>query len=179
MQLIAIKTGNFRLWGLAMAIFALGTAPVLLAVGLGSSYIKEKKFKLLHTIIWTLIVFFGIFMITNGRRLLGWLISTPNNNQNIISTTWAYERIEVGHDGLNIVPEIITLIAGKNYELIITPSENGKWCMVNLLIPGLDGKINRIIKWQPIIYKFINIQKGSYSIVCWTMWMYQGKIIVQ
>jgi len=53
------------------------------------------------------------------------LTSTPNNNQNITSTT-GYERIEVGHDGLNIIPEVITLIAGKNYELVITPSDNGK-----------------------------------------------------
>ena len=143
-----------------------------------SWYIKEKKFKLLHTIIWTLIVFFGIFMIMNDRRLLGWLTSTPNNNQNITSTT-GYERIEVGHDGLNIIPEVITLIAGKNYELVITPSDNGKWCMVSLTIPGLDRTINRIIKGQLITYKFTNIQKGTYTIVCWTMGMYQWKIIVQ
>ena len=178
MQLIAINTGNFLEGWLAMAIFAIGTAPVLFAVWLWSSYIKEKKFKLLHTIIWTLIVFFGIFMIMNGRRLLGWLTSTPNNNQNITSTT-GYERIEVGHDGLNIIPEVITLIAGKNYELVITPSDNGKWCMVSLTIPGLDRTINRIIKGQPITYKFTNIQKGTYTIVCWTMGMYQWKIIVQ
>jgi len=178
MQLIAINTGNFLEGWLAMAIFAIGTAPVLFAVWLWSSYIKEKKFKLLHTIIWTLIVFFGIFMIMNGRRLLGWLTSTPNNNQNITSTT-GYERIEVGHDGLNIIPEVITLIAGKNYELVITPSDNGKWCMVSLTIPGLDRTINRIIKGQLITYKFTNIQKGTYTIVCWTMGMYQWKIIVQ
>jgi len=54
------------------------------------------------------------------------LTSTPNNNQNITSSTTGYERVEVGHDGLNTVPEIITLTAGKNYELVITPSENGK-----------------------------------------------------
>lgn len=179
MQLIAIKTGNFWLWGLAMAIFALWTAPVLFAVGLWSSYIKEKKFKLLHTIIWTLIVFFGIFMIMNGRRLLGWFTTGPNTNQNTTVTTWEYERREVGHDGFNTVPEIITLTAGKNYELVITPTDNGKWCMVSLIILGLDRSVNRIIKDQPITYKFTNIQKWTYNIVCWTMGMYQGKIIVQ
>lgn len=179
MQLIAIKTGNFWLWGLAMAIFALWTAPVLFAVGLWSSYIKEKKFKLLHTIIWTLIVFFGIFMIMNGRRLLGWLTTWPNTNQNITITTWEYERVEVGHDGFNTVPEVIILTAGNSYELVITPTDNGKWCMVSLVILGLDRSVNRIIKGQPITYKFTNIQKWTYNIVCWTMWMYQWKIVVQ
>lgn len=178
MQLIAIKTGNFRLWGLAMAIFALGTAPVLLAVGLGSSYIKEKKFKLLNTIIGTLIVFFWIFMIMNGRRLLGWIARFTNTTQTT-TFTGEYQRIEVWFDGLALVPEITTLNVGGNYELIITPTDNGKWCMVTQTIPGLDNKVHTIVKWQPIIYKFTNIQKGSYDVVCGTMGMYQWKIIVQ
>jgi hypothetical protein len=50
-------------------------------------------------------------MIMNGRRLLGGLTSTPNNNQNITSSTAEYERVEVGHNGLNTVPEVITLTA--------------------------------------------------------------------
>lgn len=178
MQLIAIKTGKFRLWGLAMAIFALGTAPVLFAVGLGSSYIKEKKFKLLHTIIWTLIVFFGIFMIMNGRRLLGWVARFTNTNQ-ITTFTGEYQRVEIWFDGLALVPETTTLTAGRNYELIVTPTDNGKWCMVTETIPGIDNNIYTIVKWQPIIYKIVNIKKGEYNVVCWTMWMYQGKIIVQ
>lgn len=184
MQLIAVNTSNFRQWWLAMAIFALWTAPVLFAVWLWSSYIKDlgsakgNKFKLLHTIIWTLIVFFGIFMITNGRRMFGWL-STFSNNVQSSNFTGQYERIEIWHDGLNLVPEIITLTAGKNYELIITPSNNGRWCMVNLTIPGLDRSINGIIKNQPIVYKFNNIKSWKYNVVCWTMWMYQWQIIVK
>jgi hypothetical protein len=51
--------------------------------------------------------------------------------------------------------------------------------MVTQTIPGLDNKVNTIIKGQPIIYKFTNIQKDSYNVVCGTMGMYQGKIIVQ
>lgn len=178
MQLIAIKTGNFRLWGLAMAIFALGTAPVLLAVGLGSSYIKEKKFKLLNTIIWTLIVFFGIFMVINGRRLLGWVTRFTNTTQTT-TFTGEYQRVEIWFDGLALVPGTVELQAGGNYELVVTPTENGKWCMVTQTIPGLDNKVYTIIKGQPIVYKFTNIKKGSYNVVCWTMGMYQGKIIVK
>lgn len=178
MQLIAIKTGSFGLWGLAMAIFALGTAPVLFAVWLWSSYIKEKKFKLLHTIIWTLIVFFGIFMIMNGRRMLWGASAFTNTNQNI-SFTGEYQRIEAWFDGLALVPGTINLTAGWNYELIVTPSENGKWCMVTQTIPGLDRKVHTIAKWQAITYKFTNIKAGTYNVVCWTMGMYQWKIVVQ
>lgn len=178
MQLIAIKTGSFWLWGLAMALFAIGTAPVLFAVGLWSSYIKEKKFKLLHTIIGTLIVFFGIFMIMNGRRMLGGVSTFTDTNQNI-SFTGEYQRVEAWFDGLALVPGIINLTAGGNYELVVTPTDNGKWCMVTQTIPGLDRKVNTIIKWQPILYKFTNIKAGTYNVICWTMWMYQWQIIVK
>ena len=178
MQLIAINTSSFRQGWLAMMVFAIGTAPVLFALWIWSSYIKEKKFKLLHTIIWTLIIFFGIFMIINGWRLIGWLSST-SNNQNINSITTEYEQVEIGHNGLNLVPEIITLTAGKNYELTITPNENGKWCMNSLVIPTLDRTVHQIIKNIPITYKIQNIKKGTYYVVCWTMGMYQWKIIAQ
>ena len=181
MQLIAINTGNFWQWWLAMSIFALWTAPVLLAVWLWSSYIKEKKFALMHTIIGTLIVFFGIFMITNGRRMLWWFSvftqNTQDTNQQLYDTD--YERRDVWYDGLRLVPEIITLTAGRNYELVVTPSDNGKWCMVTQTIPWLDRRVSTIIQWQPIIYNFTNIQAGTYYVVCWTMWMYQWQIVVQ
>ncbi|MCX6822539.1 MAG: sulfite exporter TauE/SafE family protein [candidate division SR1 bacterium] len=178
MQLIAINTGSFLRGGLAMAIFALGTVPVLFAVGLGSSYIKEKKFTLLHTIIGTLIVFFGIFMIMNGRRLLGGITGLSNTTQSA-TFTGEYQRIEAGFDGLALVPGTITLKAGGNYELVVTPTENGKGCMVTQTIPGLDSSVHTIVKGQPIIYKFVNIKKGTYNVICGTMGMYQGKIIVQ
>lgn len=178
MQLIAVHTGSFLQWGLTMAIFALWTMPVLFAIGLGSSYIKEKKFKLLQTIIGTLIVFFGIWMIINGWRLLWW-VSVFTGTQQTTAFTGTYERREVSHDGRKLVPEIISLTVGKSYELVITPSDNGKWCMVTLTIPELDRSVHTIIKGQPIIYKFTAMKAGTYNIVCATMWMEQWKILVQ
>lgn len=122
---------------------------------------------MLHAVIGTFIVFFGIFMIMNGRRLLGGLTTTTNTTNT--TYTGEYERIEVGHDGLHLVPEIITLTAGKNYELVITPSSNGRGCMVTLTMPGLDNSVNSIVKDKPIIYKFTAIKAGKYDVVCGTM----------
>ncbi|AHB41711.1 heavy metal transport/detoxification protein [candidate division SR1 bacterium RAAC1_SR1_1] len=177
MQLVAITSGNPLQGGLIMAIFALGTMPVLFALGLGSSYIKEKKFTLLHTIIGAIIIFFGIFMINNGRTLLGTAPQKPVQEE--FSSNIAYETIHIEHDGYQTIPEKILLQAGKNYELIITPNSNGRGCMVNMLIPKLDRTIRPIKKDLPIVYRFTNIQKGQYAIVCGTMGMYQGQILVQ
>lgn len=176
MQLVAISSWSFWQGGLIMAMFALGTMPVLFWLGLGSSYIKEKKFLLLETFIWTLIVFFGLFMISNSRQLLG-IQNTPSQRTSI--TTGNYKRIEVAHNGYQLIPETITLEAGKNYEVVITPNSDGKWCMINMVIPKLDTTVRPIKKDQPIIYHFTNIQKWTYTIVCWVMGMYQGQIVVK
>lgn len=177
MQLIAITSGNSLQGGLIMAIFALGTVPVLFGLWLGSSYIKEKKFTLLHTIIGAIIIFFGIFMINNGRTLLWTTGQKPVQEE--FSSNIPYETIQVEHDGYQTIPEKILLQAGKNYELIITPRSNGRGCMVNMIIPKLDRTIRPIKKGEPIVYRFTNIQKGQYAIVCGTMGMYQGQILVQ
>jgi len=63
----------------------------------------------------------------------------------------------------------VTLQAGKSYELVITPSENGKGCMSTLTIPSLDRGVNPIVKGQPITYKFTNIKAGKYNVVCGAM----------
>lgn len=179
MQLVAISSGNILQGGLIMAMFALGTMPVLFGLGLGSSYIKEKKFTLLHTIIWVLIIFFGIFMINNSRTLLWTRAPQQPIIEQQFNSTLPYETINVEHDWYQMIPQKITLEAGKNYEFIITPNSDWRWCMVNMLIPKLDRTIRYIKKNQPIVYKFTNLQKGQYAIVCWTMWMYQWQIVVQ
>jgi hypothetical protein len=117
-------------------------------------------------------------MVMNGRRLLGWVARFTNITQST-NFTGEYERVEIWFDGLALVPGTVTLKAGGNYELVVTPTDNGKWCMVTQTIPGLDRSVHNIIKGQPITYKFTNIQKWTYNIVCWTMGMYQGKIVVE
>lgn len=178
MQLIAINTSSFREGWLTMMFFAIGTAPVLFSLWIWSSYIKEKKIRFLHTILWTLIIFFWIFMITNGRRVV-WSLRSRIDNQDNNQMISRYERKEIGHNGLYLVPEIITLTAGEDYELIITPSDDGKWCMSSLTIPKISREINVIKKNIPITYKIYNLKKGTYYVVCGNMGMYQWKIIAQ
>lgn len=98
-----------------------------------------------------------------------------NNNENI--KNW-YEKIEIVHNGRNLEPETTTLEAGKNYEIIINPISNWKWCM-STLITKFDNKVYRILKDQPIIYKVDNIQPWTYEFVCSAMGMHQGTIIVE
>lgn len=188
MQLVAMSSGNFWQWWLVMAMFALGTMPILLWVGLGWSYIREHKFGIVNKIIWALVVFFGIFSISNGWTLFGGInmldkensLSYETQQEEIVKlVTTKYEKLEVWHNGWSLEPKEVILEAGKSYELTILPTSNGVWCMNTMIIPKISREVNRIVKWQAIIYKFDGLKKWTYPVVCASMWMYQWELVVK
>lgn len=98
---------------------------------------------------------------------------------NTVTTQIAYETVNVWHDEFNLIPSTVNLSAGKSYKLIITPSADWWGCMNTMTIPGIDNNVYPIKKDQPITIIINNAQAGKYDVVCWSMGMYQGKIIVQ
>ncbi len=184
MQLVAMSSGNFWQWWLVMAMFALGTMPVLLWIGLWSSYIKEHKFNVINKIIWALIIFFGIFSISNGWGLVS--NGAPQENIKNIKTiseeqksTKSYKNITVWHNGWSLEPKSVILKEGTNYELTILPTSNGIWCMSTMIIPKISRDVHRIVKWQAIVYKLDGLKKWKYPVVCASMWMYQWELVVE
>lgn len=59
-----------------MGAFAFGTLPVLLAVGIGSSYAKKQKFNFLNRLIGVMIVFFAFYSFNSGLVLAGSTFTT-------------------------------------------------------------------------------------------------------
>ncbi len=105
--------------------------------------------------------------------------STPTIAPTVADTTATYETINVGHTAFALNPETVTLSAGKSYKLIITPTEDGGWCMGTMTIPGIDENVYPIKAGQPIIITINNAQAGNYEVICWAMGMYQWSIIIQ
>jgi hypothetical protein len=69
-----------------------------------------------------------------------------NNTGEINSNTPAAEIIEIGHDGLGLIPGEVQLQAGKAYTLHITPTSNGLGCFQELIIPKIDDEAHPIVK---------------------------------
>ncbi|EKD24687.1 MAG: hypothetical protein ACD_80C00170G0001 [uncultured bacterium (gcode 4)] len=107
-------------------------------------------------------------------------VTTPTDTDDswIVSTV-AYETVNVWHTAFALNPETVTLSAGKSYKLIITPTENGGWCMGTMTIPGIDENVYPIKAGQPITITIDNAQAGNYEVICWAMGMYQWSIIIQ
>ena len=102
---------------------------------------------------------------------------TPTNNT--VETTSTYETVNVWHSAYALEPETVTLIAGKSYKLIITPSADGAGCMNNMTIPWLDSNIYPVKKNIPVTIVINNAKAGTYEVVCGNMGMHQWTIIVQ
>ena len=183
LQVIAIGSGDFMSWAIIMAIFAVWTSPVLFSVWLGSSYFKEKKFNWLNKLIWIILIFFGIFTITNAYNLL-WV---PNSNkwleiletQKQVENNLELEVIKISHNWWFTEPRKIELKAGWNYKIEITPTSNWLWCMSTLVSPKLSGIVFNVTKWKIISYEIKNAKPGKYPLVCSSMWMEQWVIIVK
>lgn len=175
MQIIAISSGNFRAWASMMMAFAIWTLPVLFFIWMSWEYIKNKKYWLINNIIWILIIMLWILSINNSKSL----INFNNSKQNITSTNLEYQIIDIWHNWRNTEPKQIELKAKWNYEIVINPESNWIWCMSTLVIPKISNKINRVIKWEKIIYRISNAKEWTYPIICWSMGMFQGEIIIK
>jgi len=176
MQVYAASSGSFLSWALIMWAFALGTMPVLFLLWFGSSYFKNKDFHYANKVIWVIVVYFWIFMLTGFNNLVA--LNTPNS-QEISLENVSFEQKTVFHNGWSLAEKEIYLEAGKNYKLNIIPTKDGSWCMSTLTIPGIDKTIHQVLAGKSIWIPIVNAKPGKYNIVCSTMWMKQWEIIIQ
>ncbi len=71
MQLAAVTSQNFLTGALIMGAFALGTMPVLIAVGVGSTYAHADKMQFFYRFIGVVILFFAFYSFNSGLVLAG------------------------------------------------------------------------------------------------------------
>jgi hypothetical protein len=101
-------------------------------------------------------------------------------NQTTNTASAEYQQIDLGHNGLNTVPETTTLSAGKDNKFVITPDSNGQWCMSTIKREGTGPADAKIVqKWKAIEFAINDAQPGEYNFVFAWMWMKQGSIIIE
>lgn len=97
-------------------------------------------------------------------------------------SNWNSNDIQVitaGHDWRNLVPNQITLEEGKSYEIQVTPQSNGIGCMFAATVPTLWSEVWNIKAWETFTIKVVNAKVGTYPVICTSMGMKQGEIIVK
>ena len=173
MQLYALQSSDPLQWAMIMWAFALGTLPVLFGIWLGTKYIKDKL-TLINPLIASLLVVFWLFTIYNGVVLTQAL---NNGNEPVVVNNLETETVAVGHDGMQFVPSVIKLAAGKNYKLLVTPSSDWRWCFTQVVIPGKWP--HTIKKWETFEIDVDGSKPKTVKLVCAAMGMREGDIVIQ
>lgn len=178
MQIYAASSGNFLSWALIMWAFALGTFPILFAIGFWSSYFKDKNFPIIHKITWVIIVYFWIFLLSSFWSLFSlWEWQSIDKNLEKFQNIQFIEKF-ILHNWLSFDQDIY-LKSWENYTLKILPTKDGAGCSSTLTIPGLDNTIYEIKAGEMIEISLLNTKKGTYNIVCSTVGNKQWRVIIE
>ncbi len=178
MQLFALQSMSPLQWAIIMGMFALWTLPVLLGVWISTAHIK-KHIKSFNPLIAWLLLLFGLYTVANAY----WLY-TAQQAQQIINTVghdasiWTIEYVPfpVGHTWWSFEPSQIIVPVGAYYDIQVTPSANGRWCMRQLARwwSAID-----ILAWETFSLYIDWTQPWIIPLVCASMWMRQWEILIQ
>ncbi len=175
-QLASVASGGFVPGALTMGAFALGTMPVLLGLGIGSSYAKDLKATFFKKIIGVLIIFFALYSFNNGATLLGFDLSlSPTDTENI--------EITINEDGYQEIYMVADWGFEPNYFVVqkdtpvrwIIEGVNVSGCISEIIVPKLG--ISKELKAGENIIEFTPTESGELVFSCW-MGMVGGKIVV-
>lgn len=188
LQLYALTTGNFTTAALSLAVFALGTAPALLALGWASSSLKGKVGRFFFKFSGALVVVLGLWNIQNGLAIAGYPISWPSFSISAPSTQAAGTAVPSNVapivNGKQIMkmnvssgyqPNHFTVRAGTPVRWEIDASSGGGCASVLVsrqlgIQKLLDQSPNNVIEFTPT-------QTGEIAFSC-SMGMYRGGITV-
>jgi hypothetical protein len=191
MQIFALTTGSFLGGGLILAIFALGTIPVLLGVGVAASWTKTKKWGVFQKVAGVLVVAFAVYTFSSGlaiRGASGNLFSgakdSKENNQKTEDMETKKEE-KPSNDGPQEVrmavtsrgfsPNVINLKQGVPVRWVID-GKNISGCTNKIIVPSLG--IQKELSYGETIIEFMPSQKSIVPFSCW-MGMVRGKFVVE
>ena len=185
MQILALASGSFWAGALSLFFFALGTMPVLFALGVGASWGKFKKMNVFQKAAGILVIFFAIFSFNSALALrnvkTGVISSSPVNEQapvkNIQSenSVQTEQVVKMSVTSQGFEPSVIKIKKGVPVRWIIQGvSVSG--CTNRIIIPSLNISKNinsgeNFINFAPTDSKEITFSCG--------MGMVRGKLIVE
>ena len=177
MQLFAISLGSFFYGGLIMAVFAAGTIPGLLGVGVLTAIVRGPKAKYFFVTVGVIVTILAILNIINGYSLSGITFSSkPPTQQSIITpiTKDNYQIIQMTQSSNGYSPNVFTVKKGVPVKWIIN-SNDSNTCAASIYSQKL--KINELLDLGENIIEFTPNETGKIVFSC-SMGMYRGVINV-
>lgn len=181
MQLYALTTGSITRGALSMAIYALGTIPLMFGFGSFISTINKSKIGQIMKISGLVVIILGIFMFNRGLTNFG--LGFKNfigSNQ----TSTAEFKVAGSIDEYQVINMDLTLRGYEPNVLYIKAGIPVRWvinvkqmtgCTNSIILHGYD--IEKDLKEGENIIEFMPEEVGEIKFSCW-MQMVWGKFIV-
>jgi len=185
MQIFALASGSFWAGATSLLFFSLGTMPVLLALGVGTSWGKSKKLTVLQKTAGILILLFAAFTLKSGLALKG-------VNQNVFNSDVSEEQVSKRNDSNisqsqdeQIIEMSVTNQGFKPSNLKIKRGIPVRWIIKGIEVSGCTNKIivpslniAKNINSGENIISFVPSDSREIPFSC-GMGMVRGKFIVQ
>lgn len=178
MQVYALSTGSFVTGALSMFLFALGTIPLMLFVGMLSNFLNKKNRQTLNKVSVALILILSLIMFNRGLLGLGVDISNtfkPNYDNYLKSEMVEdYQLVEFdltygGYEDIIIQKDVPTRM------VINAPDDKLTGCNNGIKINGFG--INQDLDYGKNVIEFIPTNTGKFTYTCW-MGMLKNNIMV-
>jgi sulfite exporter TauE/SafE/copper chaperone CopZ len=187
MQIFALASGSFLTGALSLTLFALGTMPVLLLLGITAAWVKNRKILVLRKAIGFVVVIFALFTLQAGLALKGintnfwgqikYFIKKNSNATEknlILDKTLSSQTAEMHVTNSGFEPNTLNIENNVPVKFIIK-GDQLTGCTSSIIIPSL--KIYKTLAKGDNLVEFTPHQTGSIPFSC-GMGMVRGEFIV-
>jgi len=181
MQIFALTSGSFWIGGMTLFIFALGTLPSLLILGVTASWTRSSKMIIFQKVAGMLVVLFAFFTLQSGLALRGADVSVLSTKD---AENEKVEDVQIKKDQ-QIVEMRVTNSGFSPSTLRIKKDVPVKWivkgdqlsgCTNKIIVPSL--KISKSLRAGDNIIEFTPTEAGTIPFSCW-MGMVKGRFVVE
>ncbi|MCX6767049.1 MAG: sulfite exporter TauE/SafE family protein [Candidatus Moranbacteria bacterium] len=189
MQLFALASGSFLVGGLSLFLFALGTLPTLLVLGITASWTKNRGLAVFQKVAGVLIILFAVYTFNSGLALSGVktnVISSAGNKQTSETKNdasqpqaqpagQASQTVTMNVTASGFEPSVFTVKQGVLVKWVIN-GVNVTGCTSTVIVPSYN--ISKNLKLGENVVQFTPQSKGIINFSC-GMGMVRGKFVVE
>ncbi|TAK96143.1 hypothetical protein EPO05_02515, partial [Patescibacteria group bacterium] len=184
MQLFALGSGSFWTGALTLFIFALGTVPSLLTLGVVTSWTRERKFSTFQKVAGMLVVLFAVYTFQSGLALKGVETNVlsavggkqqTTDNKPVVVDSKNEQVVEMHVTSAGFSPSTLKIKKGVPVKWVIKGDQVTS-CTNRIIVPSLN--ITQDIKKGDNVVRFTPKEAGTIPFSCW-MGMVRGKFIVE
>lgn len=180
MQLFALASGSAWIGGVSMALFAVGTMPALMSLGVMSSWSSANNGRIFKKVAGMVVLLFAISTFSSGYALLGAASMTTSDK---VTASVVKEYVPTGNEqeihmkivATGFAPDMIEIKKGVPVKWVIDTEQTGG-CASRIIIPSLNIEKDMVVG-ENVVY-FTPTKSGELPFSCW-MGMVRGKFIVK